>query len=183
MWSNKVNRERCPVSAYKKFKDLRPDNYNNENSPFYIATNSKYFMADTIPEVGVRWYRAQPIGKNKLSTLMSTMSSKANMRHLTNHSARKHLVQKLNDAGVPPSHIMQISGHKNVHSINNYSSLNINQQRSISGILNNEANAQQIGVLHNEAKAHQIAVPSHHPTERTNIPDLPLFHVSSTSII
>jgi hypothetical protein len=48
---------------------------------------------------------------------------------------RKHLVQRLSDAGVPANQITQISGHKNVNSINNYSKLNSEQNREISRIL------------------------------------------------
>ena len=78
------------------------------------------------------------MGVNKLNTLMKTMASKANINNerLTNHSARKHMIQKLNDSEIPPTHIMQLSGHKNVQSITNYSSLNLNQQKNISDILN-----------------------------------------------
>ena len=55
---------------------------------------------------------------------MKTMAKKAglNADDLTNHSTRKRMIQKLNDHEVPPTHIMQISGHKNVQSLNNYSS-------------------------------------------------------------
>ena len=42
---------------------------------------------------------------------------------ITNHSARKRMIQKLNDTDIPPTHIMQISGHGNVQSINNYSNV------------------------------------------------------------
>ena len=45
------------------------------------------------------------------------------------------MIQKLNDEGVPPTHIMQISGHKNVQSLNNYSTLLERQQKNISNIL------------------------------------------------
>ena len=45
------------------------------------------------------------------------------------------MIQKLNDEGVPPTHIMQISGHKNVQSLNNYSTLSERQQKNISNIL------------------------------------------------
>ncbi len=45
------------------------------------------------------------------------------------------MVQKLNDAGVPANQIIQISGHKNVNSLNNYSSLNKAQQQHISKAL------------------------------------------------
>ena len=52
-------------------------------------------------------------------------------------SMRKHLLQKLNDSGVPAHQIVQISGHKNVNSINSYSSLNAQQSKNISNILSN----------------------------------------------
>lgn len=47
------------------------------------------------------------------------------------------MVQKLNDEGVPANHIVQISGHKNLNSLNNYSKLNNNQAMAISDILSN----------------------------------------------
>ena len=46
-----------------------------------------------------------------------------------------HLVQKLQDKGVQNAQIIQISGHKNVASINSYSRLNQNQQKNISKVL------------------------------------------------
>jgi len=67
------------------------------------------------------------MGSNKLNSLMKTMAEKAglNEENLANHSARKRMIQKLNDHKVPPTHIMQISGHENVQSLNNYSSLSV----------------------------------------------------------
>jgi len=56
-------------------------------------------------------------------------------KRLTNHSACKHLVQKLNDNEIPPTQIMQVTGHRNVNSVNNYSSLPDKQKEKISGIL------------------------------------------------
>ena len=53
-------------------------------------------------------------------------------------SARKRLIQKLNDEGVPPNQIIQISGHKNVNSLNNDSKLNNDQTQRISDILSNK---------------------------------------------
>jgi len=43
------------------------------------------------------------------------------------------MIQKLNDEGVP--HVMQISGHKNVQSLNSYSTLSERQRKNISNIL------------------------------------------------
>ena len=68
---------------------------------------------------------------------MKTMAEKAGLdaKNLTNHSGRKKMIQKLNDEGVPPTHIMQISGHKNVQGLNNHSTLSERQQKKNSNIL------------------------------------------------
>ena len=58
-------------------------------------------------------------------------------KKIRNHSTRKHLFQKLSETNVTPNQIMQITGHKIIQSINNYSSINKNQHRSISTILLN----------------------------------------------
>lgn len=42
-------------------------------------------------------------------------------------------------AGVPPTQVMQTSGHENVQSINNYSSASIEQQTQMSKILSDVA--------------------------------------------
>ena len=88
--------------------------------------------------------KSAPVGSIKLNTLMKTMASKANLNNerLTNHSARKHMIQKLNDHEIPPTHIMQLSGHRNLQSITNYSSLNLNQQKNMSGILSRTSQTQ-----------------------------------------
>ena len=86
---------------------------------------------------------------------MKTMASKANINNerLTNHSARKHMIQKLNDSEIPPTYIMQLSGHKNVQSITNYSSLNLNQQKNVSGILSRASTQTQVTTATNETAA------------------------------
>ena len=60
---------------------------------------------------------------NKLSSLVKTMAEKSGLDspHLASPSARKRMIQTLNDKDIPPSQIMQLSGHKDVQSINNYS--------------------------------------------------------------
>ena len=43
-----------------------------------------------------------------MKSVMKTMAEKAALdaKHLTNQSGRKRMIQKLNDQGVPPTHIM-----------------------------------------------------------------------------
>ena len=53
----------------------------------------------------------------------------------------KTSVQKLQDSGVPPNQITQITGHKNFQSVNNYSSLREKQMESSSPILSSRTKA------------------------------------------
>ena len=124
--------DRDPLRAFHLFAAKRPKQMNSEDSPFHLAVNLTKMANSSKP-----WLKATPMGVNKLNSLLKTMAQKAglNAENLTNHSGRKRMIQKLNDQEVPPTHIMQISGHKNVQSLNNYSSLSEKQQRSISNIL------------------------------------------------
>lgn len=56
-------------------------------------------------------------------------------KRITNPSGRKTLVQKLRDSNVLPTEIVQITGHKNLQSINSYNSLGEKQQEAIPALL------------------------------------------------
>ena len=75
-------------------------------------------------------FKAGAMGINKLNSSMKTMANKAGLdekRRFTNHSARKTMIQKLNDSNVPPTYIRQLSGNRNMQSVNNYSSVSKKQ--------------------------------------------------------
>ena len=104
---------------------LEPD------SSFSLSVN--YFKSETHASVEDKnWLKAQPMGVNKSNNIMKDMTQAAGILGKTNHSCRETLVQKLQDSGVPPNQIIQITGHKNVQSVNNYSSLREKQMESIS---------------------------------------------------
>ena len=109
---------------------------NRADSPFYLGINH---TKDPLSKK--TWFKSSAMGVNKLNSLMKTMAQKAGLesQRLKNHSARKGLVQKLNDSDVPPTHIMQVSGHKNVQSINNYSHVSVQQQKNMSRILSSSS--------------------------------------------
>ena len=116
--------ERNLVYLYKFFKAKRPKNTLNVDSPFYLSVNhtstSKYALSET------KWFKPQPMGVNKLNSLIKDCAETANVtldKRITNHSARKTLVQTLQDRNVPPTQIIQVTGHKNLQSVNNYSTL------------------------------------------------------------
>ena len=58
-------------------------------------------------------------------------------KRLTNHSARKYLLQQIRENNVEVTYNMQISGHTNVESINNYSTMSEERHKKISSIPSN----------------------------------------------
>ena len=122
--------DRDPVHVYKMYKEKRPPSMLEPDSSFHLSVN--YFKTETHASVeGKNWFKAQPMGVNKLNNIMKDMTQAAGISGKTNHSGRKTLVQKLQDSGVPPNQIIQITGHKNLQSLNNYSSLREQQMESI----------------------------------------------------
>ncbi|XP_052762232.1 uncharacterized protein LOC128204867 [Mya arenaria] len=121
---------RDPVHLYRTYTDMRPAEMLQESSPFFLSIC-------TSRQGG--WYKKSAMGVNKLYNTMNEMKADAGIdeERITPYSARKRMVQKLNDEGVPPNQIVQISGHKNINSLNNYSKLITNQSVEISDNLSN----------------------------------------------
>ena len=69
---------------------------------------------------------------------MRTMAQSAGLKgKFTNHSVRKTSCTNLLQAGVPPTLIQQISGHKNVSSLSNYATASREQVCEMNRILAN----------------------------------------------
>ncbi|CAG2213839.1 unnamed protein product [Mytilus edulis] len=139
--------DRNSLAFYDLYASKRPSEYSAPDSPFYIAPR-------TIPlddKRSDKWYIKQKIGERKLSNIMKIMKEKGDLnkdKRLTNHSARKYLVQKLCKNDIQNTDIMQISGHKSVTSVNNYSSMDEDKHRKISNILSNPTeNVQNVADL------------------------------------
>lgn len=64
MFENPDNIERCPVTAFLCYKDQRPAQMLNDNSPFYLAINTES------PRAGKSWYKNSPLGVNSLRSMM-----------------------------------------------------------------------------------------------------------------
>ena len=66
-----------------------------------------YFKTETYASVvGKNWFKAQPMGVNKINNIMKDMTKAAVISGKTNHSGRKTLVNKLQDSGVLPNQII-----------------------------------------------------------------------------
>ena len=85
-------------------------------------------------------------------------------KKLVTHSTRKHLVEKLVD-----NDIMQITGHKNSASINNYSTLSDKKQQQVSGILSGVTAVKTAG---NSVKIYSISINETISTSTSYLPGL-----------
>jgi len=132
MFENRDNPERCPVTTYLAYKQQRPSEMMDDNSPFYLAINTE------VPKAGKKWFKASLLGVNSLRSMVKNMLAASQVqsdKKLVNHSTRKHLVQKLVDSYIPANEIAQITGHKNINSLNNYSAISDKRQQQISAVL------------------------------------------------
>ena len=100
-------------------------------SPFYLAINWNNWTT-----IGSKWYKSQPLGINSISKFMTNISSKGELKgRKTNHSVRKTTVERLCQANVPDSTVIQVTGHCNIKSLNSYKTPSLNQQENISHLL------------------------------------------------
>ena len=135
-WNKREKLDRCPVIAYKQFRDHRPQEMCEPESPFFLSINHV-----KNPNPDTAWFKNCPMCINLIYSLVKKMKLQCpaiqDSKKNTNHSVRKHLMQKCNDIELAPTHAIQISGHKNVASANSYSRLNEKQQKSISAAIFN----------------------------------------------
>ena len=123
--------DKCPVAVNKFYASKRPNDMNGDEAPFYLATNTG-FSKNEKP-----WFKRAPVGQNKLNGIMKTMAEKASLgSNLTNHSGQKTMnMQTLTNNNIPPTDIIQLSGHKNLQSVTNYAVVSETQQLNMSRTL------------------------------------------------
>lgn len=132
MFQDVAHPERCPVKIYKEFIQHRPVKMNEPDSPFYLGVKPK--PADDV------WFICAPLGHNTLSGIMKSMAAAAGLKgRKTNHSLRHTACNRLLNSGVAPVVVAQLSGHKNIDSLRNYSTADIHQQREMCSILQNSS--------------------------------------------
>ena len=132
MYENLDNDDRCPVTTYLAYKQHRPPEMMADDSLFYLAVNTE------VPKAGKKWFKAAPLGVNSLRSIVKNMLAASQVhsdKKLVNHSTRKHLVQKLVDNNIAPNEIVQITGHKNINSLDNYSAISDRRQQHTSTVL------------------------------------------------
>ena len=106
---------------------------NQDDAPFYLAVNNN-LKAASLARKG--WFKSGAVAVNKLDGLMKTMAQKAGIENdrLRNLSGRKTMIKTLNEHDIPHTEIAQLSGHKNLKNIENYSTVSTKQQMHVSKV-------------------------------------------------
>lgn len=89
------------------------------------------------------------MGRDKIGDISKDMATKAGIAgKKKNHGARRTALVTLTHANIAPNNIVQLSGHRNILSLNEYSELSLQQQKEmsnkISGIQNKKPEQNQI---------------------------------------
>ena len=103
------------------------------SAPFYLALNHRRKPSDKV------WYLDRLLGKNEIGKFLkdafaSAKLDETNKKKVSNHSVRKTSVGRLLEADVQPNFVAQLSGHKNLKSLDSYHSAS--RQREMSTVLN-----------------------------------------------
>ncbi|XP_052084902.1 uncharacterized protein LOC127722094 [Mytilus californianus] len=81
-------------------------------------------------------FSSQPLGVNKLSSIMKSMCFEAGIEgYFTNHSGKRTCATSLYQAGVPEQEIMNRTGHRSVESVRKYKRASTEMLMDISNIL------------------------------------------------
>ncbi len=92
-----------------------------------------------LPCSELQYYRrllVQTTEVTRIGTIMKKMAEHAGLKgKKTNHSARKTMVTNLTKSNVPDTQVMQLSGHRNIQSLNAYKKASLQQQKEMSHIL------------------------------------------------
>ena len=102
------------------------------------------------PEADTVWFCNSPLGTSYLSSMMRTMSLKAEINPpLTNHCVRATSVTILSDANVETRHIKCVTGHKSDTSIESYSTKpSFQQKEKMSTILSSFIGGENFNTPH-----------------------------------
>ena len=143
----------CPVRTYSKYMSLL--------HPMQPALWQR--PRDAILPMDTIWYCSAPLGEKSLGGMMPKLSIKYNLsERYTNHSIRVTSLQVLDDENVEGRHIIRVSGHKSVDSVQNYARrLSASRKRNISSILGDHLATANI-------QNQQVEIPSHSSSSSTS---------------
>ena len=106
------------------------------------------------------WFSKKAMGKNTLGNIVKRLAEKGGLSgRKTNRSTRKTTVASLLHSDVEATKIMQLTGHRNVQSINDYITVSLKKQQHMSNIMSDIGSG--------SAKTNYVSIESTHTTTCT----------------
>lgn len=164
---------RCPVQTVENYiSHLNPEME-------FLFQRPRVVSSKFNPEADTVWFCNSPLGVSYLSTMMRTMSLKAEINPpLSNHCVRATSVTILSDANVEARHIKCITGHKSDTSIESYSAKpSFQQKEKMSSILSSFVGGENFNTPHQDqqiSEADLVDIPQSCPV----VPRPPLENLS-----
>ena len=121
--------ERCPVLLYEEYVANRPAEMCQKDSSFWSAINYR--------ATNGKFLKSQKVREKKINTLIKPMVAglpEPKGHRLTNQSNRKTTIENFLKNKVERSNIAQLTGHRNLKSINSYASAPLETQKQMSSI-------------------------------------------------
>ena len=118
---------------FEQYIAHRPTEMCSKDSPFWLAIN---YQAQN-----GKFLKKQRMGEKKINTLVKEMVANiasAEGHRFRNHSTRKTFINSLLQNQVERSDICQLSGHRNVQSIDSYAHTPVETQRRMSSLINSQ---------------------------------------------
>ena len=127
MWARDGG-SRDPVRLFNEFLRRHPSEMQ--------TSGTLYLTIIQRPKTEV-WYSSSKMGEHKLGSVMRTLAKTLNVegKRISNHSTRKSLVAKLKKAGQPRHNIIQITGHANECSLDDYDEVDKSERGTLSHII------------------------------------------------
>ena len=110
-----------------------------ENSPFYLGINYKGFGDQ-------HWHKRQRTDTDRLGKIMNKMAENANLSGKKNQplSSKDHGDYTLCKENVPETQIIQLTGLRNLQSLNSYKKASLQQQKEMSHTLSSYSESQRV---------------------------------------
>ena len=97
-----------------------------------------------------------PLGKNSIGKFLKMAAKRTGLQgNVTNHALRKTHIGGLLDADVPANYVAQLSGHKNLKSLDSYKSESLLHQRKMSLVL---TRSEHVKSTANTATTNKLAI-------------------------
>ena len=116
---------RCPVMVFKAFIKHCPEVMKNESDPFYLGVIHR-------PRSNI-WFKTSKLGERSLRSAMKNMADAVELlgKKVSNHSARRTCIPTLRQENIDNLSIDGLSGHRNLLSLDDYSTISEEQQREM----------------------------------------------------